>query len=91
MQDESLTNPQWNVPPRGPGPGAPRSGINRPVLRTIYSEPAPQASRFIETPGRSRIGPRPTAYQMSGMTGGNKYSGAMNELIMRIMRATGAL
>lgn len=91
MQDESLTGPEFNVPPRGRGPVAGGGGRVRPVLRTVYSQPQTRPGKFVETPGRGRVGPRPTAYQMSGRTGGNKYGGAMADLITRIMRANGVL
>ncbi len=92
MQDQSLTGPEWNVPPRGRGPAMSGGARVRPVLRTVYSQPQTRPGRFIETPRPPRVGPRPTAYQMSGgAMGGNKYGSAMSNLITRIMRANGVL
>jgi hypothetical protein len=92
MQDQSLTNPEWNVPPRGQGPGMSRSGFARPVLRTIYSEPVSRPSQFIETPGTGRISPRPSAYMASGgRTTPSKYGGAMSQLVYQLLRANNLL
>ena len=88
MQDQSLTGPEFNVPPRGRGPAVSGGRVVRPVLRTVYSQP----QKFIETPAGPRIGPRPTAFQASGgYAGSSKYGGAMANLIQRIMRQQGLL
>lgn len=88
MQDQGLSGPEWNVPPRAPGPGA-AGGRVRPVLRTVYSQPQPRPGRFVETPAGPRVGARPSAFRMTGGAVGNKYGSAMSDLIRSIMRANG--